>query len=188
LRLTRGESFDAVVERLGSHRFASSQHSLLKELYFGDWTERAVLRFRKQAPFVLFDTPGGRGELRRVVDPALVDLVDEIEPVEAPPVWQGKWLYKLAGSSAEMINLHMRIHDGTGTFVGTIVLAKPRPGMSQLATAAAIADLDHLDRMALADRPDRRPAAVLMADLEASSPLARRLSTAQYFAFGRRLV
>src|SRR5438094_3801635 len=27
-----------------------------------------------------------------------------------------------------------------------------------------------------------------MADLEASSPLARRLSTAQYFAFGRRLV
>jgi class 3 adenylate cyclase len=38
------------------------------------------------------------------------------------------------------------------------------------------------------DRPDRRPAAILMADLEASSPLARRLSTAQYFAFGRRLV
>ena len=42
--------------------------------------------------------------------------------------------------------------------------------------------------MALVDRPDRRPAAVLMADLEASSPLARRVSTAQYFAFGRRLV
>src|SRR5207253_6328966 len=103
LRLTSGESFDAAVERLGSHRFASSEHSLLKELYFGDWTERAVLRFRKQAPFVLFDTPGGRDELRRVVDPALVDLVDlvdEIEPVEAPPVWQGRWLYKLAGSSA----------------------------------------------------------------------------------------
>jgi class 3 adenylate cyclase len=38
------------------------------------------------------------------------------------------------------------------------------------------------------ERPDRRPAAILMADLEASSPLARRLSTAQYFAFSRRLV
>ncbi len=34
----------------------------------------------------------------------------------------------------------------------------------------------------------RRPAAILFADLEASSPLARRLSTASYFAFGRRLV
>ena len=32
------------------------------------------------------------------------------------------------------------------------------------------------------------PSAILMADLEASSPLARRLSTAQYFAFVRRLV
>jgi len=51
-----------------------------------------------------------------------------------------------------------------------------------------MADLGHLDRMALVERPDRRPAAVLMADLEASSPLARRLSTAQYFAFGRRLI
>jgi class 3 adenylate cyclase len=36
--------------------------------------------------------------------------------------------------------------------------------------------------------PDRRPAAILMADLEASSPLSRRLSSTQYFAFGRRLV
>lgn len=36
--------------------------------------------------------------------------------------------------------------------------------------------------------PDRRPAAILMADLEASSPLARRLSSAQYFGFARRLV
>lgn len=37
-------------------------------------------------------------------------------------------------------------------------------------------------------RPDRRPAAVLFADLEASSPLSKRVSTAQYFAFGRRMV
>ena len=42
--------------------------------------------------------------------------------------------------------------------------------------------------MTLVDRPDRRPTAVLMADLEGSTVLARRLSTAQYFAFGRRLV
>jgi class 3 adenylate cyclase len=60
--------------------------------------------------------------------------------------------------------------------------------MSQLAAAASIQDLAHLERMRAVERPDRRPAAILMADLEASSPLARRLSTAQYFAFGRRLV
>ena len=121
--------------------------------------------------------------------PRCVDLVDEIEPVEAPPIWRGvEPMSKHAGSSAENRVLYMRIHDRDGTFVGTIFLVKPRPGMTQLATAAAMADLDHLDRMALVERPDRRPAAVLMADLEASSPLARRLSTAQYFAFDRRLV
>jgi class 3 adenylate cyclase len=60
--------------------------------------------------------------------------------------------------------------------------------MSHLARAAATADLRHLERMGVVARPDRRPAAVLMADLEASSPLARRLSTAQYFEFNRRLV
>ena len=37
-------------------------------------------------------------------------------------------------------------------------------------------------------RPPRRPAAILFADLEASSPLSCRLSTASYFALGRRLV
>src|SRR5262245_60529053 len=67
-------------------------------------------------------------------------------------------------------------------------MPKPAAGMSDLAAAAATADLTHLERMRVIARPDRRPAAILMTDLEASSPLARHLSTAQYFAFGRRLV
>src|SRR4029079_12051425 len=75
-----------------------------------------------------------------------------------------------------------------GRRAGVCVLPKPGAGMSHLATAALTADLTHLSRMAVVARADRRPAAILMADLEASSPLARRLSTAQYFAFGRRLV
>ena len=42
--------------------------------------------------------------------------------------------------------------------------------------------------MRVVERPDRHPAAILMADLEASSLLSRRLSTAQYFALIRRLI
>ena len=68
------------------------------------------------------------------------------------------------------------------------MLTKPAAGMSHLAQAAATADLAHLERMRVVEHPDRRPAAILMADLEASSPLARHLSSAQYFAFVRRLV
>src|SRR6478735_8332319 len=57
--------------------------------------------------------------------------------------------------------------------------------MSQLAAAAQTVDLEHLERMRAVEHAGRRPAAILMADLEASSPLARRLSTARYFAFVR---
>ena len=60
--------------------------------------------------------------------------------------------------------------------------------MSRLSAAVALADLSHLERMRFVASPDRRPAAILMADIEASTPLARRLSTAQYFAFVRRWV
>jgi class 3 adenylate cyclase len=49
-------------------------------------------------------------------------------------------------------------------------------------------DLSYLERMRAVEHADRRPAAILMADLEASSPLARRLSTALYFAFVRGLI
>src|SRR5437016_6026561 len=190
LRRSFGE-VDSAVQRVGEHWFGPAELARRKAMAFvlGDWMETVQRSFRRQGPFILFDTPGSRDELRRVVDPALVDLVDEIEPVEAPPVWRGvDYDLKSAGSGADTRTLFMRVHDRAGTFIGTIFLSKPRPGMSQLATATALADLDHLDRMTLVDRPDRRPAAVLMADLEASSPLARRVSTAQYFAFGRRLV
>jgi class 3 adenylate cyclase len=189
LRLASGAPHGSDPPGLGEHSFGPSAVSSMEAIYSGDWMETVRRDFRQQGPFILFDTPGGRDELRRVVDPALRDLVDEIEPVEAPPIWRGlENLMKHSGSSAENRHLFMRIHDRAGTFVGTIFLSKPGPGTTQLATAAGLADRDHLDRMALVERPDRRPAAVLMADLEASSPLARRLPTAQYFAFGRRLV
>jgi class 3 adenylate cyclase len=188
-RLAEGEQDDSAVQRLGGHVFGPSDVSHLATITSGDWMESLRREFRQLGPFMLFDMPGGRDELRRVVDPALRELVDEIEPVEAPPIWRGvEGMVKHSGSSAETRTLSMRVHDRAGTFVGSVWLGKPRPGMTQLATAAGLADRDHLDRMALVERPDRRPAAVLMADLEASSPLARRLSTAQYFAFGRRLV
>ena len=60
--------------------------------------------------------------------------------------------------------------------------------MTVLGTLAGAGDLRHFERMQSVAKPARRPAAILFADLEASSPLARRLSTSQYFALGRRLV
>ena len=76
----------------------------------------------------------------------------------------------------------------TGTLPAFAFCRNRQRGCPTLRALAATADLAHLERMRFVERPDRRPVAILMADLEASSPLARRLSTAQYFAFSRRLV
>jgi class 3 adenylate cyclase len=59
--------------------------------------------------------------------------------------------------------------------------------MAVLATIAVGVDPRHFERMQHVAKAARRPAAILFADLEASSPLARRLPTASYFALGRRL-
>ena len=60
--------------------------------------------------------------------------------------------------------------------------------MHVLGAMASMGDLGHFARMLSVAKAGRRPAAILFADLEASSPLAKRLSTASYFALGRRLV
>jgi class 3 adenylate cyclase len=139
---------------------------------------------------MLSGMPGGRDALRRVIDPELWELIDELQPLDLPPVRTSDVVsYRFGGEHVVgSTNIWLRIDDGHGSFAGVVLLIKPAAGMSQLAAAAATADLGHLERMRLVERPDRRPAAILIADLEASSPMARRLSTAQYFAFGRRLV
>jgi class 3 adenylate cyclase len=137
--------------------------------------------------YILASTPGGREELRRVVDPSLADLVDELRPEDVPVAWLAPAQWRTAGADAAGSVVFFRI-DGDQGLAGFGNLTKPAAGMSHLGLAAAVADLPHLERMHLVERPDRRPAAILMADLEASSPLARHLSTAQYFAFGRRFV
>ena len=82
----------------------------------------------------------------------------------------------------------IRIDDQDGDFAGVCIHVQPAVGMSQLAAAAATADLARIERIRIVEYPDRRQAAILMADLEASSALARSLSSAEYFAFVRRLV
>jgi class 3 adenylate cyclase len=60
--------------------------------------------------------------------------------------------------------------------------------MATLGSITSMGDARHYRRMLQVAKAGRRPAAILFADLEGSSPLSRRLSTASYFALGRRLV
>jgi class 3 adenylate cyclase len=137
---------------------------------------------------VLADTPGGRAELSELVDPSLRDIVAALEPAADAPAVPIAWRGNIVGRPVTAITLAVRIHDAQGDRAGTALISKPGAGMAVLATVASAGDPRHFERMQTLAKAGRRPAAILFADLEASSPLARRLPTASYFSLGRRLV
>jgi class 3 adenylate cyclase len=175
---------------VGSHYFSAEMSRSRIAMYRDRSAALEHIRagFLDTGRYVLASTPGGREELRRVIDPALADLVAELQPVDVPVAWIQRPEWTTAGADVAGSAMYFRIDNGQGAVAGFGLLSKPAAGMSDLGRVAAVADLAHLERMRAVDLPDRRPSAILMADLEASAPLARHLSTAQYFAFGRRLV
>ena len=149
--------------------------------------ELARTAFEAVGGLILADTAGGRGELEMTVHPALRDVVDHLSP-ELLPALSFEWLGMHSGRRGSARVTAVRLHDHTGRFAGTALTYKPAASMAVLGAVAGAGDLRHFTRMQSVAKPSRRPAAIMFADLEASSPLARQLSTASYFALGRRLV
>lgn len=171
---------------VGAHLFSETARR-----YFGPLASPwfSDQRISQLGPYVLASTAGGREGLKRLVDPNVDPArIDELEPASAPTMWRQAVEWTTTGTDLTGTGVWIRIDDIDGSVAGYCSISKPAAGMSDLARAAATADLDHLARLSVLERPDRRPAAILMADLEASSPLSRRLSSAQYFSFNRRLV
>jgi class 3 adenylate cyclase len=135
----------------------------------------------------LADTAGGRDELRELVHPALRDIVDQLPSAPPSPTRSVPAHGMHVGAAVLYFVTTVRVHDAIGRPVGTALLMKPGAGMAILATLAVGIDQRHLERMQHVAKAGRRPAAIMFADLEASSPLTRRLPTASYFAFVRRL-
>lgn len=143
-------------------------------------------RFEMLGPYMLA-AEGGREELRELVDPRLDDIVDQLSPIHLANALSVLVPGSGAGMPVEIQITLLPVMDGDGQYVGTVILSKPAASMAVLAAMAAGGDLRHFERMQQVAKPGRRPAAILFADLESSSPLARRLSTASYFSLGRRM-
>lgn len=186
--------------RLTFGAFEGLAHFAVGEHCFGPEAIRAALGWRMGlnttelyrefflglGGYVLADTPGGLDALRIAIDPSLVGVVDQLTPAEASAsffVSRGMGLDRPVGIHAVAI----RIRDVAG-LAGTAIITKPDAPMATLGALTSMGDTGHVERMQLVAKAARRPAAILFADLEGSSPLARRLSTASYFALGRRLV
>ncbi len=149
--------------------------------------EMARATFAAVGGLILADATGGHEELNRTVHPALRDVIDRLSP-DFSPALSFEWLGMHSGNQESACVTAVRLHDAAGRFAGVALTYKPAASMAVLGAVAGAGDLRHFKRMQSVAKPSRRPAAIMFADLEASSPLAQRLSTASYFALGRRLV
>ncbi|MFN8174857.1 MAG: adenylate/guanylate cyclase domain-containing protein [Solirubrobacteraceae bacterium] len=189
LRLSFGAHLGLVPIALGEHFFGTRSMEVAREWPFGPNTGELVrLMVRDFGGWLLADTPGGREAVRAAVDPSLADLVDDLEPGDTAAAAGTAGATALWGTRQDIPMLAFRIREAGGGLAGNAFITKPAAGMAAIATLVSMADLRHLERAKRVVRASRRPAALLFADLEGSSRLSRRLSTAGYFALGRRLV
>jgi class 3 adenylate cyclase len=144
---------------------------------------------RARLPVMLGDANGDRDGLRELVDPRLHDILDEADAVTVPTGWSHDFqgIYTGAGALAMVRVASLRLREGSGKVVGNVDIMKTAVGMSTLARITGLGDQLHFERLERVAKPERRAAAILFADLESSSALARRLATGSFFAVVRRI-
>jgi class 3 adenylate cyclase len=189
LRLASGFMIEPAPSRVGLHMFSTE---ILNLSASGPASELTVESAREHLAtfggWVLEDTPGGPDALKAVIDPRLHDIVDQLGTPGQSMALSGTYAgYGVGGNRPTLDLTGIRLRDANGRLAGTALIQKPHHSMSMLAILGAQGDAQHFTRMQSVASAGRRPAAILFADLEASAPLARRLSTANYFALGRRM-
>jgi hypothetical protein len=115
--------------------------------------------FAAFGPWTLAHTPGGREELRELVDPRLRDIVDQLSPAEPTEACTIRFrgLYTGAGNDSDVLATSVRLRDHTGRPVGMVYISKTAVGMATLARITAMGDLRHFKRIEQVARPGRRP-------------------------------
>lgn len=176
---------------LGHHIYSPESIETRMAYRNGHFTPE-VLRdgLRGAGPWLLAAVEGDRDALRALVDPRLHDVLDDVgEPVLPDPAFSYlvTGIYGSGGDPVQIPNIVLALRDTEGTIAGYVLISKPAVGMATLARTTALGDLGHFERMGQVIGPDRRPSAILFADIESSSPLSRRLPTAAYFDLGRRI-
>lgn len=175
---------------VGEHWFSGASVDLMLDWPSGQFPMEIIRSHaRVWLPVMLGDARGGHEELRRVVDPRLRDILDEVEAVAVPQAWSSLFegIYSRAGDPLSIQVAVLPLRDEGGARVGSAAILKPDVGMAAVARLTARNDREHLERVERVAKPERHAAAILFADLESSSALARRLATASFFSLVRRV-
>lgn len=170
--------------------------------------ESQIKAFLEEFPMCMGETPGGKEGLKKVFIRALDgwdkrmefaalptedlqaigdQLFDGLEAKDPPPFWASEMEF-IQGDlpPAKIVEMHIRLHDDSGGYIGTAVLFDPGLPATVL-NLVARGDEAMYERMAQLTEPGRHKAAVLFADLQSSSVLSRRLPSAAYFKLIRAI-
>jgi class 3 adenylate cyclase len=172
---------------LGSHAFSTEWVEFQASRPGGTTFDSQRELFGLMVGALLGTTPGGEAELRALVDRRLHDLLEGVEPTAAPGIWSTRVQVNLGDRTTAVDAYIAPVHDAEGRWVGGTTVAKPGV-RGAIMSMLALGDGALFARMLPLTRPARRPSAILFADLESSTALARRLSTQAYFALIRRVV
>jgi class 3 adenylate cyclase len=138
----------------------------------------------ENVPQMLADDPGARDELVALAAPDLRAIVEAAAPA---PVGTWTSVIRLGSRVAELGLVRyfgVRARRPDGTAVATVYLYGANLP-AQLLAMVTRGRVLHFERMARLVEPGRREAAILFADIEASTKLSRRLPSSTYFAFIR---
>lgn len=189
LRLSFAADVEMVPVAIGEHLFGPEMDAVRRRWRTGPTVDESWRRLLGNVGgWVLADTVGGRDALRALVEPSLVEIVDELIPSDATVTTTTAPAQGTDNRGGTVFQQSFRLRDAGGVLRGTAMLFKPAVGMNVLGTMALERDPGHLERQRSVAQARRRPAAILFADLEGSSALSRTLSTGNYFAAGRRIV
>jgi class 3 adenylate cyclase len=164
--------------RLGEHCVAIRRQPPLA----GKLTlESAIGWLRANLPLLAHDTPGGIAAMRAMLRPEVEAALGPVEECEPRSLWTGEVEFlqgNLPPAPARYVT--SALHAPGGERLGWLTIYGPG-ARAAIAALVIRGDQAMFARMADLVEPARRPTAVLFADIQASSRLARHISSAGYF-------
>jgi class 3 adenylate cyclase len=143
--------------------------------------ETGLRWMRRNIPRMAPDTPGGMDAIRALLPPEHDRQVGPLEPRPPETLWWGEITYHQTGlPPAQTRYLTFALHDPDGERIGWAILYMPAAPAS-IVSLITRGNQGMFARMAELLDPARHETAILFADIQASSALARRLSTQRWF-------